>query len=111
MAASGNYVTLDLVPMRGSKQGTRTLMLSQRGVASRLAISNLPAENVSASASSHSMSEDEMAALHISVLYYELLQKQMPSERPLPMLVAPVELRATGTMGPFICPPAQFSRN
>jgi hypothetical protein len=105
--AGGNYLALDLVPLRGDRRPeTRALMLAQRGRICRLAISNLPTENPDAQAH-HEMSSDEMVALHFGA-YYELLRVK-PNERPLPRIaIGPDDRKATGAMGRPLCPPAWF---
>lgn len=108
-AVSGNYLTLDLVPMRGdSARGTRALMLAQRGRPCRLAISNLPADDLSAT--HHAISDEDMGALHFGA-YYELLMHE-PADRPLPREWRGQDpRRATGIRGTIFCPPAMFSRD
>jgi len=108
-AGDGNYLTLDLVPLRGdSSRGTRTLMLSQLGRPCRVAISNLPVHDPQAH-DQHAMNDEAFAALHFGA-YYELL-KVKPAVRPLPLLWMTRPRPATGVMGPLLCPPALFGRD
>lgn len=102
-----NYVVVDLVSLREGRQATRTLMLSDRGRACRLSISNMPVHDDGA-ASQHG-TEEEMAALHFGA-YYKLLRKQ-PADQPLPRLWVPPADRRLGLGGPVMCPPARFTRN
>jgi len=106
--AGGNYLALDLVPLRRNGKATRSLMLPQRGRACRVAISNLPTENPDGQAH-HAMSMDEMAALHFGA-YYKLLHHQ-PADQPVPQLIVPRERRATGAWVGPVCPPAMFTQN
>jgi hypothetical protein len=109
-AALGNYVTIDIVPLRGgTAREARTLLISQRGRPCRLSISNLPARNPSDAIAHHAMSDEEMSALHFGV-YYKLLLNE-PAEKPLPALSRPLHGRkGTGLIHTSFCPPARFSR-
>jgi hypothetical protein len=110
-ATLGNYVTIDIVPLRGTTaREARTLLISQRGRPCRLSISNLPAQNGSDTKTHHVMSNEEMSSRHFGA-YYTLLREQ-PTLKPLPTLSPGAEYRKGGASGirPIICYLAMFSR-
>jgi hypothetical protein len=109
-AALANYVTIDIVPLRGgTAREARTLLISQRGRPCRLSISNLPARNPSDTKAHHAMIGEEMTAVHFGA-YYKLLLNE-PADRPLPKLRWPSDARkGTGLIRPVVCSPAMFSR-
>jgi hypothetical protein len=100
-------VLIEIAPIAGGP--VKRLVLTRSAVPHRLFVSNLPAENGLGHA--HDMlADNDLAALHFGV-YYELLRSK-PTERPLPRLWVPAaQRRATGVMGPIICPPALFFRD
>ena len=100
-------VLIEISPAAGGP--ATQLVLTPRTARHQIFVSNLPVENLP-HAAHQSMSVEEMAALHFGV-YYKLL-RQRPADEPLPMLWSPtVARRGTGTSGPYICPPAVFTRN
>jgi hypothetical protein len=107
--ALGNYVTIDIVPLRGGTvREARTLLIAQRGRPCRLSISNLPAENPSDANTHHAMSDQEMSALHFGA-YYKLLLNE-PVDKPLPELWHQrMGHKGAGLGRPSFCPPAMFS--
>jgi hypothetical protein len=104
----GNYVAIDIVPLRErSGLKSRTLMIAQRGRPCRLSISNLPAENRSSGHAHHAMSDEEMGALHFGA-YYKLLMNE-PLDTPLPEVWRD-RRRGVGLSASVLCPPAMFTR-
>jgi hypothetical protein len=108
-AGLGNYVTIDIVPLRGgTTREARTLLISHRGRACRLSISNLPARNAS-DISAHAMSDEETPSLHFAA-YYKLLLNE-PPDKPLPELSRETGApKGAGAVRPVPCHLAMFSR-
>jgi hypothetical protein len=101
-------VVIEITPVAAGGSVKR-LVLARSAVPHRLFVSNLPAENRLGHAHD-TLTDHDLAALHFGV-YYELLRNK-PADRPLPRLWVPaVQRRATGIMGPVICPPALFFRD
>jgi hypothetical protein len=109
VSAQGNYVAIDVVPLReGRAREGRTLLVSQRGRPCRLSISNLPAENLAGTGAHHGLSDDEVGALHFGV-YYTLLRNN-PAVKPLPEVWRPKsDAKGAGMIRSQFCPPAWFT--
>jgi hypothetical protein len=107
-AALGNYVTIDIVPLRGGTgREARTLLISQRGRPCRLSISNGPVRRASDEKNHHAISDEQMGALHFGA-YYKLLMNE-PMDKPLPEVWRD-HRRGAGLSGSGLCPPAMFTR-
>jgi hypothetical protein len=108
-AVYGNYLTIDLVPLRGSSAQPRTIMISRQGRPCRLSISNFPSLNPPHASDHDTMSMKDMGALHFGA-YYALLLNE-PTDKPLPEISQPMDGRKGSGFGrPFFCSPAMFSR-
>jgi hypothetical protein len=99
-------VVIEIIPVRGGP--VRRLVLPGTARSHRLFVSNLPAE-IGHAHDVGRQSEEQLAALHFGA-YYELLRVK-PAVRPLPRVWLRRQQAATGVMGPFICPPALFTRD
>jgi hypothetical protein len=109
VSALGNYVAIDVVPLReGRAREARTLLVSQRGRPCRLSISNLPAENPSHSDTHAALGAEQMVALHFGAYYNLLLNR--PTDRPLPSPDLMSARTGTGFIRPAHCSPAMFTR-
>jgi hypothetical protein len=107
LKSEANAIVIDITPINGG--ATRRLLLAPGATPHRVFISNLPAENSSDADAHRAMNHEEMGAGHFAA-YYKLLLNE-PADRPLPELWRPHGGgRGTGTVRPFICPPAVFSR-
>lgn len=105
-ASIGNYLAVDLVPLRGDRNDTRTLIVSAKGRSCRLSVSNLPTATGAHAPSRHAMSDDEMSALHFGV-FYKLLRER-PASTPLPVPIKAARRIGVAGIRPAHCPPALF---
>lgn len=105
--ADAEAIVIEITPVTGGPG--RQLVLKPRAARHQVFVSNMPVEVMGAKPH-HAISVEEMAALHFGA-YYKLLRNR-PADEPLPRLwVSPAIEKGAGVIGPFMCPPAVFTRD
>ena len=104
--AAAGPIVIEIAPVGGDP--VRQLVFKPSAIHQAF-VSNLPVHNRSAEAH-HALDDNEMAALHFGA-YYKLL-KTTPTDVALPAPWSPPRARGgAGVIGPFLCPPAAFTRD